>query len=148
MSPIASFHSRRRAHDLEKRQHLFSHHILAPLPPNKVGVFGCGSPMDITPEVVKAEKEIEGQWSSRPAFQPADSVDDYSRPLADYPDTPPSYEEVAAAGVGAGAKPVVPVVPGSLNAFAASSSGVPAGGATRRVPPALPPRHDKAPGAF
>jgi hypothetical protein len=120
-----------RAHDLEKRQHLFGHGIIAPLPPNRVGLFGCGSGRDITPAVVKAEKEIERKWSARPVYQPIDVVDDYSRPMGDYPDTPPTYDEAT----------------GSVGS--ASASAVPSGSsAARRVPPALPPRHEKVPGAF
>jgi hypothetical protein len=113
-----------RAHDLEKRQHLFGHGILQPLPPSRVGLFGSGSPADITPEVVKAEKGIEAQWSSRPAFQPVDHVYDPEVPEPDYPDQPPAYS--------------ASVAPGATNV-------------TKRVPPPLPPRDikdAKLPGAF
>jgi len=92
--------------------------------------------MDITPAVVKAEKEIEARWSARPAFQPEEHVYDPAKPEADYPDTkPPSYEDVVHGATAAVA---------SAPAAATGPSE-----AIRRVPPPLPPRHeDKVPGAF
>lgn len=129
-----------RAHDLEKRQHLFAHGILQPLPPARVGIFGSGTPRDITTEVVVAEKQIEARWSTRPVFHPQV----IERPDSEYPDVaPPSYEAsaagVAAAGAAAGSSTgkssaikVPPPLPARTSAATTSTA----------VPPPLPPRHD------
>ncbi|RSH92982.1 hypothetical protein EHS25_008430 [Saitozyma podzolica] len=47
------------AFDLEKRQHLFSHSVLRPLPPDQVGWFGSGATSDLDVDIQAAEEEIE-----------------------------------------------------------------------------------------
>jgi hypothetical protein len=56
-----------RAFDLEKRQHLFHHSIIKPLPPNMVGLWGSGSIHDVDVDIQKAEAEIERKWAGRDA---------------------------------------------------------------------------------
>lgn len=52
-----------RAFDLEKRQHLFHHRVLKPLPPNMVGLWGTGSIHDVNVDIQAAEAEIERKWA-------------------------------------------------------------------------------------
>ncbi|BEI99891.1 hypothetical protein CcaverHIS631_0409340 [Cutaneotrichosporon cavernicola] len=108
------------AHDLEKRQHLFAHHILQPLPPSQVGIFGSGNGLEITPEVVEAEKRIEAKWSSRPAYIHPEAEDDgkdtptFSAgppPLPPRRDAPPAYSETEASS---SARPQPPTLPPRL----------------------------------
>jgi hypothetical protein len=107
-----------RAHDLEKRQHLFAHHILQPLAPSQVGIFGSGNGLEITPDVVAAEKRIEAKWSSKPAYVPIEAQDDGE-------DTPTAS---------AGPPPLPP-----RDAPPAYTEG-PASTSARPQPPQLPPR--------
>ncbi|CAK9779990.1 hypothetical protein CC85DRAFT_283575 [Cutaneotrichosporon oleaginosum] len=108
------------AHDLEKRQHLFAHHILQPLAPSQVGIFGSGNGLEITPEVVAAEKRIEAKWSARPAYIPPEIQDDGE-------DTP---------AINAGPPPLPPRdAPPAYSEVPASASA-----SARRQPPQLPPR--------
>ena len=55
----------RRAFDLEKRQHLFHHAILKPLPRNMVGIWGTGSIHDVGVDIQAAEKKIEQYWADQ-----------------------------------------------------------------------------------
>ena len=52
-----------RAFDLEKRQHLFHHGVLKPLPPNMVGLWGTGSIHDVGVDIHAAEAVIERTWA-------------------------------------------------------------------------------------
>ncbi|RXK39241.1 hypothetical protein M231_03461 [Tremella mesenterica] len=54
------------AFDLEKRQHLFSHQALQPLPPSQVGFFGSGGVSNTDLNIQAAEEEIERRWSQKP----------------------------------------------------------------------------------
>lgn len=72
MLPCGEYHkvlSDNRAHDLEKRQHLFGHGVLKPLPRDQVGLFGSGNGLDQTADVVRQENEIEAKWSARHIYQ-------------------------------------------------------------------------------
>lgn len=134
-----------RAHDLEKRQHLFSHGVLKPSPPSRTGMFGSGTALDITPEVVRAEREIHAKWSHKPAYAPK-TVE-----VEEGEDLPPSYEmsEIVETRT-------FEVAPQSSSALrqggsSAESSGRSAsidvagpGPASQRVPPPLPPRKGNA----
>ncbi|ORY34271.1 hypothetical protein BCR39DRAFT_575803 [Naematelia encephala] len=53
------------AHDLEKRQHLFSHGILSPLPPDQTGFYGMGAVTDLGVDIQQAEDQIEQKWSKK-----------------------------------------------------------------------------------
>ncbi|WVQ82753.1 hypothetical protein IAT38_004885 [Cryptococcus sp. DSM 104549] len=53
------------AFDLEKRQHLFSHGIIAPLQPDQVGFYGMGRVDDLGVDIQRAEDELEKKWSKR-----------------------------------------------------------------------------------
>ena len=55
----------RRAFDLEKRQHLFANHVLQPLQPDQVGIFGMGSVSDANIDIQAAEDELERKWSKK-----------------------------------------------------------------------------------
>lgn len=114
-----------RAHDLEKRQHLFLHRILQPLAPSQVGIFGSGNGLDVSKEAARAEKAIEAKWSSKPAYVPTDAPDDGSDtpsinfgpapPLPPRKDAPPPY------------------APASSSSMTATAAGI-------QHPPRLPPR--------
>lgn len=95
-------------------------------------MFGSGTALDITPEVVRQEKEIHAKWSHRPAYAPV-TVD------AEQPDEqPPSYEKSEI-----DSKRVSEVVPESTTGVAASlNAGLTQ--ASQRIPPALPPRKGHA----
>ncbi|TXT08713.1 hypothetical protein VHUM_02841 [Vanrija humicola] len=111
------------AHDLEKRQHLFAHGVLQPLPPSRVGIFGTGSVLDMTHEVRRAGAEIEKRWSNAPVYAPTDEGDSEApAPAAPTPSAPTPGE--------------TPPPP-----YSAVAGGTP-DGTRRRLPPQLPPRPD------
>ncbi|KAL7419305.1 hypothetical protein Q5752_006142 [Cryptotrichosporon argae] len=53
------------AHDLEKRQHLFSAGVLRPLAPPQVGILGMGAMSDNGLDIQAAEDALEQQWSRK-----------------------------------------------------------------------------------
>lgn len=129
-----------RAHDLEKRQHLFGHHVLKPLPPARTGMFGSGTALDITPEVVRQEREIHAKWSHRPAYAPV------TIETEDVDDQPPSYEKSEIDSKRASAEaPASSSAVSGVGGPSSVASSVDAGltQAAQRIPPALPPRKGK-----
>lgn len=92
-------------------------------------MFGSGTALDITPEVVRKEKEIHAKWSHRPAYAPV-TVD-----TEEADSQPPSYEmserDTQRVPHAAGSSSVGGVA-GSVDASLTQ--------AAQRIPPPLPPR--------
>ncbi|KAL1405979.1 hypothetical protein Q8F55_007662 [Vanrija albida] len=139
------------AHDLEKRQHLFAHGVLRPLPPARVGIFGTGTPLDMTPEVRRAGAEIEKRWSAKPVFAPTAGEDgDVSTPGEGAEVAPgsapggfpqqayPPPPQAAYSGFPPPPQAAVHGEPAPPPYSATAGEGMP----RRRLPPQLPPRPD------
>lgn len=102
-------------------------------------MFGSGTALDITPEVVRQEREIHAKWSHKPAYAPVTVDVD----IEDTDDQPPPYAETEADNQRvSGSVPQSSTSVGSVSGVSGVSASVDTGltQAAQRIPPPLPPR--------